>query len=361
MARKPSIWFREATGWFMTTFRGEQVKLAKNKDEAERAFHALLAQAPEPETTAKFRPSFRKLADLFLAHAEQTKEPQTFELQRYFLQSFCDSVRKKLACDLKVADVTTWLLTVNGEGKKKRKLRGKDMPHGPTEQTKVKWGHNSQVTARAIVRACLNWAVDQGHLTHNPLGRLKAGSYHRRERILSPEERFEIKKHIRDGMFLDYFVFLEQTGCRPFSEAAKITPEMIDWTEGTVTFVKHKNARKGKSRVVYLTAKARDILKCRAAENKPGELVFHTRNGFKFSGPNTVQRMRRLEKVCEIPSFSLYSVRHAYITEALERGMSSDIVAELVGNTPKTISRYYSHLDQKKNTLRDAARLAVGG
>jgi hypothetical protein len=41
--------------------------------------------------------------------------------------------------------------------------------------------------------------------------------------------------------------------------------------------------------------------------------------------------------------------------------MSSDIVAELVGNTPKTISRYYSHLDQKKNTLRDAARLAVGG
>lgn len=136
---------------------------------------------------------------------------------------------------------------------------------------------------------------------------------------------------------------------------------MIDWTEGTVTFTKHKNARKGKSRVVYLTPKAKDILKRRAEKKASGEVVFHTRNGFKFSGPNTVQRVRRLEKVCGMPRFSLYSARHAFITEALERGMSSDIVAELVGNTPKTISRYYSHLDQKKNTMRDAAKLAVGG
>jgi integrase len=170
----------------------------------------------------------------------------------------------------------------------------------------------------------------------------------------------KIKTHIRDRMFRDFFEFLEQTGCRPFSEAALITPAMIDWTEGTVTFVKHKNARKGKTRVIYLTPKAREILERRAGEKGPDELVFHTCNGFAFSGPNTVQRVRRFEAGCKIPRFSLYSVRHAYITEALERGMSSDIVAELVGNTPKTISRYYSHLDQKKNTLREAAKKAVG-
>jgi integrase len=359
MARKPSVWFREATGWYMTTFRGEQVKLSTDKAEAERAFHALLAKEPEPETTSKFRPSFRKLADLFLAHAQQTKEPQTYELQRYFLQSFCDHVKKRLACDLKVADVTTWLLAMNGEGKQKRKLRGKEMPHGPTEQTKVKWGHNSQVTGRAIVRACLNWGVDQGYLTHSPLGRLKAGSYHRRERILTPEERFEIKKHIRDGMFSDFFFFLEQTGCRPFSEAAKITPEMIDWTESSITFTKHKNARKGKARTIYLTERVREMMRRRAAGRKPGELVFHTRNGEAFAGNNTVQRVRRFERLCGIPRFSLYALRHSYIVEALERGLSSDIIAELVGNTAKTISRYYNHLDQKKNTLREAARLAV--
>jgi integrase len=361
MPRVASIWFREQDGFYYTTHNREKVKLSKDKDEAKRAFHALKAKAPNPDETSVHRPTFRGLADLFLTHAEQTKERQTYDLQKYFLQSFCDHVKKKLAYELKVADVTTWLLVTNAGGKEKRKLRGKEMPHGPTEQTKLKWGHNSQVTGRAIVRACLNWAVDQGYLTHNPLGRLKAGSYHRRERILTPDERAAIKQHIPDSMFLDFFEFLEQTGCRPFSEAAQIKPEMIDWTEGAVTFTKHKNARKGKTRVVYMTEKAREILKRRAEVKTAGENVFHTRNGFKFSGPNTVQRMRRLERVCAIPRFSLYSVRHSFITEALERGLSSDIIAELVGNTSKTISRYYSHLDQKKNSLRAAAKAAIGG
>jgi hypothetical protein len=42
-------------------------------------------------------------------------------------------------------------------------------------------------------------------------------------------------------------------------------------------------------------------------------------------------RYRELGKVCGIPQFSPYPVRHAYTTEALERGMSSDIVAKPAG------------------------------
>ena len=40
--------------------------------------------------------------------------------------------------------------------------------------------------------------------------------------------------------------------------------------------------------------------------------------------------------------------------------MTADIVAELVGNSPRTITKYYAHLESKKNTLREAARKAVG-
>jgi integrase len=360
MARKPSIWFREATGWYMTTFRGEQVKLAKYKAEAERAFHALLAQAPEHEETGRHFPSFRKIADLFLDHAEKTKEKTTFDLQRLYLQSFCDSVKKKRAADIKVADVTAWLLehTAGRTNQPKKRLPPKKGGRRFLEPDGV-WGHNTQVTCRAVVRACLNWAVDQGYLTHNPLGRLKAGSYHRRERILTVEERVKIKALIRDRAFREFVLFLEQTGARPFSEAAIVTREMIDFAQGTITFTKHKNARKGKTRTIYMTDGLREVLARRCREHLTGPL-FTTRNGMPFSGPNTVQRIRRFEARLDIPRFSLYSYRHSYITDALERGLSSDIVAELVGNTPKTIARYYSHLDQKKNTMRDAARIAVG-
>ena len=132
-------------------------------------------------------------------------------------------------------------------------------------------------------------------------------------------------------MFRDFFALLEQTGCRPFSEAARIAAGMIDRGEGRITFTRHKNARTGKSRVVCLTDKAVEVLRRRGEGKGPDVLVFHTRNGFAFTGPNTVQRIRRLERVCRRERFGQYAIRHSYIVEALERGTSSDIIAELVG------------------------------
>jgi hypothetical protein len=34
MARKPKVWFRKQTGWYMTTIDGEQIKLSKDKKES---------------------------------------------------------------------------------------------------------------------------------------------------------------------------------------------------------------------------------------------------------------------------------------------------------------------------------------
>jgi hypothetical protein len=39
--------------------------------------------------------------------------------------------------------------------------------------------------------------------------------------------------------------------------------------------------------------------------------------------------------------------------------MSPAIVAELCGNSVRTIMRYYCHLDAEKNALREAAMKAV--
>jgi len=188
---------------------------------------------------------------------------------------------------------------------------------------------------------------------------MKTVSFHRRERILTNEERQQIKGAVREKVFRNLLTFLEQTGARPFSEAAQVTASMIDWQEGSITFEKHKNARKGKTRVIYLTPELTEMLREMAQKNPDGPL-FVTRYGIPYNKGNVNQRIRRLETKLRIPRFNLYSYRHSYITDALERGLSSDIVAELVGNTPKTIAKYYSHLESKRNTLRDAARRAVG-
>src|SRR3954452_21906781 len=90
MARHAKIWFRKATGWYMTTVNGKQHKLSKDKQEAHKAFHALLANANEKkEGTGGPRLSFRKLADLFLDVSKRTKVEETFRSRNKFLQSFC--------------------------------------------------------------------------------------------------------------------------------------------------------------------------------------------------------------------------------------------------------------------------------
>lgn len=336
MPRKPSVWFREQDGFHYTTFRGQQVKLSRDKGEAEKAFHALHANAPEEGELTGYRPTFKKLADLYLSYTEQAKSGQTYKHQKYFLQLFCDHVRTKRAAEVKPGDVTAWVL-----------------------KYKDRWGHNTQVTARGLVVACLNWAVEQGYLPYSPLARMKVGQMHGRERILTKDEREKVKAAVRNKGFKRFLTFLELTGCRPYSEAAQITAAMIDWEEGCIPLVKHKNARKGKRRVIYLTDESKALLREICRERPEGPL-FVTRNGIAYNRSNIIGTFRRLERWLGIPKFNPYSYRHTYITEALERGLSSDIVAELVGNTPKTISKYYNHLESKRNTLREAARRALG-
>jgi integrase len=333
--RKPTVWFREQDGWYYTTFKGVQTKLSKDPREAETAFHALLGQEPDDEPKA-YRPSLRKLADLYLTYTERAKSERTYKHQQYFLQSFCDHVKTKRVADLKPGDVTAWVL--------KQKT----------------WGHNTRVTARGIVVACLNWGVEEGHLRYSPLARMKVGQMHGRERILTREERERVLAAARNRTFRLFLRFLEQTGARPYSEAAQITAEMIDWGGECVPLQKHKNARKGKRRTIYLTEEAKAILK-ELCELRPTGPLFRTRHDKPYNKSNIIKAFRRLERNLGIERFNPYSYRHTYITEALERGLTADVLAELVGNTPKTIAKYYSHLESKKSALREAARQAVSG
>jgi integrase len=181
---------------------------------------------------------------------------------------------------------------------------------------------------------------------------------HGRERILSPDEKKRIREAIKDQTFRDFVLFLEQTGARPYSEASSVTAAMIDWEGGSIPLAKHKNARKGKRRVIYLTPAVTEMLRRRVKLHPEGPL-FLTNRGIPFNNRNTHGRLRRLERKLGTPRFNLYAYRHTYITEALAKGLTADVVAELVGNSARTVSKYYAHLEQKKDLLRDAAARAV--
>lgn len=59
--------------------------------------------------------------------------------------------------------------------------------------------------------------------------------------------------------------------------------------------------------------------------------------------------------------YSRYAFRHAFGTEALENGLDAVTVSVLMGHRDTTmISRVYSHLTQRQDHLREAARRARG-
>lgn len=335
MARESSIWFRESTGWWMTTVNGNQVKLSTDKKEAQKAFHALMAgPIEEAENTApSARPSFKKIANQYLGYTDKTQAANTFKSRRIYLQLFCNRVKGAKAEDVKPHTLEEWI-AVHKE-----------------------WSLSTATTVRGIVLGCYTWAEAQGYITRNPFRKVKAGKHTRRERILTADEKALV--HGRASPPLrDFILMLDQTGCRPFSEAASMTAAMVNFEQGTVTFAKHKNAKKGKTRVVYLPAEAKELL-ARLAKKHPEGPLLRTKFGKPWRAPAVCDWMRRIEKATGVKRLSPYAWRHTYISTALANGVPASVVATLVGNSTATIEKHYNHLYAMKDTLRAAALKVV--
>ena len=105
MRKAVKSWYRAQTDTWYTTIGGKQVPLARGREqkaEAERAFHRLMLDHGEgiDRPAAAQSTNVVALFDLFLDHSRTNHEPDTYRLYRYFLQSFCDWVKRKRVCDL---------------------------------------------------------------------------------------------------------------------------------------------------------------------------------------------------------------------------------------------------------------------
>ena len=330
MAKESDIWFREQTGWYYTTLKGKQIRLSREKEEAKKALHSLLAQEPEPgPSEVKAFPTFRKIADLFISNSIRVNKPTTIRMHKMFLQSFVNRIKGKRVNDLKVHHVSEWLAS-------------------------TPWGQSSSCSARGAILAALNWGVDQGYITSHPLTKLKRGSHKRRERVFSADELKAIRENVKPD-FADFVRALELTGARPFSELAHVTADMVDWKEGTITFVEHKNERKGKTRTIYMAPELVTLL-MRLAEKYPTGILFRNIKGKIWTSHDATRRLHYITGKLGIPKGTIYAIRHYVITKGLELGMNANTIAELVGNSPVTISRHYDHLSKQKKTMLEAAK-----
>ncbi len=339
MGRPRKPYFRDSDGWWVSRFRGEYVKLARgreNEAEARAQFHRLMALEAVGTPVESADATTAALCEAFLAWSHRENEPRTYGFYRSFLQTFVDLHGAVRARDLKPFHVTRWFEVQTG------------------------WNQSTRRCAITSVKRALNWAVNEGYLTANPLKNVIKPAVLHREKVVTAKENKTINDAVPDEAFRSLLFVLRSTGCRP-GEAAMVSAEYVNLDAGTWTFKRHKTVKKtNKPRVVILTPAMIELCRQQIAKYPEGPLFRNlrdqpwTRNAIRC-------RFRRLRKKLDLePGVVAYAFRHTFTTDGLEAGVPIATMAELLGHTStKMISDHYGHLDQRTDHLRDAVRRAT--
>ncbi len=161
--------------------------------------------------------------------------------------------------------------------------------------------------------------------------------------------------------FGEVLTALQNTGCRPGELCAA---EAKDWDEklGAIVYhgddvrredeYGHKNSGKGKDRRIMFRGEGLALVRELIRRHPTGPL-FRTERGRPWTTRTIGRRFARLRRGAGLPEgISPYGYRHAFAMTWIKAGNSVDVLAELVGNSPETLRRHYSHLDLDPAAIR---------
>jgi hypothetical protein len=89
MSRKSGIWLRKQNKTWYVNHRGKQINLGKDKSEAEKLFHKLMAEE-QAELVSTDRISAVLLMDKFLLWCSDNRAPRTFDWYKDHLEKLLD-------------------------------------------------------------------------------------------------------------------------------------------------------------------------------------------------------------------------------------------------------------------------------
>jgi integrase len=157
---------------------------------------------------------------------------------------------------------------------------------------------------------------------------------------LSPEQRLLLLHHCTAEIAL----FAEggvHTGARP-DELSHVRAKHFDAAAGTLFFPQGKTG----GRTIPLSGAAQAFFK-RVCDGKDAEAYIFVRpKGEKWHHTSSWSKpfKKAVESAKLNPRATFYSLRHSWITDALQNGMPMPTVATLCGTSPKMIMKTYFHL-----------------
>ena len=217
---------------------------------------------------------------------------------------------------------------------------------------------DTRAGAITAIQRAFNWAVDQGYIESNPLGKVKKPTREGRGEIayLSPEQWTQIVEAVKDGAkereveaFLDYITVMRETGCRP-QEIRIVEAHHVDHENREWVFERLKSKGKKERRVVVLGDMAYQICRKLALRYPEGPL-FRNSDGHPWTNFAIACRYRRLSDKLGFKIFA-YAIRHTFATEAIIAGGDVISIARLMGHTDLSmLNRIYQHVAKDRKHM----------
>lgn len=136
--------------------------------------------------------------------------------------------------------------------------------------------------------------------------------------------------------------------------SAKVTAENTDWEARVVRLTEHKTDASGHDRLIFLDARALEVLTWQRELYGSG-LLFRTRRGERVGIRSFVRMFAKLSRKVG-HRVTAKGFRHTFATRALAAGESDKIVASLLGHaTTQMVNRNYGHVAAMGRQLREAA------
>ncbi len=359
MPRKPQVGYFASRNAYYTKVAGVQYKLAAGPDDSPHGptyiaaleeFRKILDKSKVD--TAGDANTVRTIFHAYLDACTGNKRDSTMDIKQRMLKVFVDRHG-----DLPVSQVKPFHVEQVIAEMRKERVKGK--------RTLV-WGESQGGIFVMQLKAAFNWAIKAEVITRNPLKSVATphARSRARERIVRPEEFKTILDSLKSPCrrcLRRLVIALENCGARP-GELCNATVGDFNPGIGALVYYaddkrredefRHKTAGKGKDRVVYFTGEVLDMVKELCEGKKPGDLLFPNNKGKKYSRVDLVNRFRAIRKRTGLPHVVPYCFRHTLATRWLEAGKPVEALAELLGNTPATIHKHYSHLCRSHATLR---------
>jgi integrase len=341
------VWHRASNNsWYSTFSEGGRQKQRKLLQGPNDKIHKKLAEQKMLEELNVHPPSKKKLPPDwltvrgvlkgFLRHSRKNHEPTTYDWYKNFFKSFARVCGKVRVSQLAKKHVKRWL---------------EKSGYNPTSQNRG---------VGAIQRA-FNWAVEEEHISANPIAHVRKPKGLVRDRILTQVERELILSSIKGPAFREFVQGMTLTGCRP-GEVSRVGKEHINLESGLWIFTKHKTVKKiGKSRIIYLCPEALELTKKLLAKHPDDGPIFRNSRGKPWTRNAIRIRFRNLRnKHPELKGVIAYTYRSSFATDALEAGVPDATVAQLLGHTnTSTLHKFYARLSHKVEHMKDAAQKAT--